>query len=228
MEGMLLKAEKLRLYRGENTQLLSNVETGIEQKIRVNALDVQIEQIVGDAQADKRFHGGPDRVVHHYPREHYTYFGQMKDFNKTESAPRMGENISTEGLTEEDINIGDIIQIGEAILQVSQPRSPCFKVNLQFNYPTLSLIMQRTQRCGWLYRVLTPGLINESNTLVLQERVSNISVARAITLYFSEVFNAQGYEVLSQCPALAENWKNSLEKRLVTGEIEDWQRRLYS
>ncbi|WP_298774978.1 MOSC domain-containing protein [uncultured Shewanella sp.] len=227
MEGKQLEVSHLGLYRGENTQFLLNVETSIDQKIAVSSLNVEVEKIVGDSQADKHFHGGIDRVVYHYPLEHYAYFRQMHDFSGSDDAPRMGENMSTQGLTENDLNIGDVIQIGGAVLQVSQPRSPCFKVNFQFDDKTLSLIMQRTQRCGWLYRVITPGVIQVSDSLVLQDRISTISVATAIKWYFSEVFNEQGYEVLAKCPGLAVNWKNKLEKRLATGTIEDWQTRLY-
>ncbi|MCL1124404.1 MOSC domain-containing protein [Shewanella surugensis] len=227
MEDKVLIQRLSGLYQGESIQSLSGVSTGMGHKIRVDSLEVQLDRIVGDEQADKRFHGGEDRVVHHYPREHYSYFRRMQLFNRVEDSPQMGENISSVGLDENQINIGDIIRIGSTILQVSQPRSPCFKVNLQFGSRELALAMQTSQRCGWLYRVITPGMILESDALVLQERISDISVAEAIKLYFAQEFNAQGYQQLATCTGLAHSWKKSVEKRLSTGVIENWQMRLY-
>jgi len=142
-------------------------------------------------------------------------------------APAMGENISTVGLNESQVNIGDIMQIGDVTLQVTQPRSPCFKLNLQFGHPEFALAMQKSKMCGWFYRVLSEGNIASDDAIYRVDRVSDISVAQAMHIYFLPEFDAEQYQQLLQCPGLAKTWVDSLTRRISHQAIEDWQMRLY-
>ncbi|QYJ75273.1 MOSC domain-containing protein [Shewanella sp. FJAT-52076] len=217
---------KSALYRGTDSSQLGQVSSGIAHKQRAAVLQVTAQGIVGDAQVDTRHHGGPDRAVHHFPREHYGEYRRRDMFRGFVDAPAMGENISTVGLTEETLHIGDILSFGSTVLQVTQPRSPCFKLDLRFAYPGFALVMQTLGKSGWFYRVLTPGEITETDTLQLKERLSDISVADAMQCYFAAEFHETGYRRLLACPGLAQSWRNSLEKRLASGKIEDWRPRL--
>ncbi len=88
----------------------------------------------GDEQAEKKVHGGPDRALCHYPREHYLYWArEFPEQAELFVAPAFGENLSTDGLTESNVYMGDIFRWGEALIQVSQPRSPCYKLNYHFD-----------------------------------------------------------------------------------------------
>jgi MOSC domain-containing protein YiiM len=139
----------------------------------------------------------------------------------------MGENISTVGLDESQVNIGDIIQIGEVLLQVTQPRSPCFKLNLQFGHPKFALAMQESRMCGWFYKVLQAGEINANDSIVLIERKTDISIAQAMKIYFLPEVDPEQYQQLMQCEGLAQNWVASMQRRIDTQQIENWQYRLY-
>ncbi|ABV89433.1 MOSC domain-containing protein [Shewanella pealeana] len=215
------------LYHGEAIVELGNVTSGINHKGRATELLVGVQAVVGDAQADPKHHGGLDRVLHHFPREHYGQYRRWDLMSSFKDAPAMGENISTVGLDESQVHIGDIIKIGEVELQVTQPRSPCFKLNLQFGHQEFALAMQQSGRCGWFYRVLKPGTIYETDTVLLLERLSDISVAEAMQIYFLPEFNAEQYKRLMDCQGLAVAWVNSLQRRIENSAIEDWQMRLY-
>lgn len=217
---------KASLYRGNAHSSLGPVDSGMAHKHRVTELLVSPQGIDGDAQVDKRHHGGPDRAIHHFPREHYGEYRRRDMFKGFVDAPSMGENISSVGLLEQDLHIGDILSYGSAVLQLTQPRSPCFKLDLRFDYPGFALAMQTLGFSGWFYRVLEGGSIHEHDRLILTERVSDISVAGAMGIYFSPSFDEAAYTRLLNCPGLAQSWRGSLERRLASGKIEDWRPRL--
>ncbi|WOT05326.1 MOSC domain-containing protein [Shewanella youngdeokensis] len=215
------------LYRGSQLATFDTVSSGIGQKCRSKKLVVNAVTVDGDSQADPNHHGGSDRVLHHFPREHYGQYRRLGMISGFKDAPAMGENISTVGLDESRVYIGDIIQIGTVLLQVTQPRSPCFKLNLQFDHNEFASTMQSSGRCGWFYRVLQPGTIEETDHIKLVERQSDISVAEAMRIYFLAQFDAEQYQRLARCTGLAASWVNSLQRRLSQNVIEDWQMRLY-
>ncbi|MCW3172308.1 MOSC domain-containing protein [Shewanella subflava] len=215
------------LYVGDQVQMHSGVASCINQKHAVQKLAVHFDHLVGNAEADPKHHGGLDRVLHHFPREHYGQYRRWDMMASFKDAPAMGENISTVGLNESQVNIGDIMQIGDVTLQVTQPRSPCFKLNLQFGHPEFALAMQKSKMCGWFYRVLSEGNIGCDDAIYRVDRVSDISVAEAMHIYFLPEFNAEQYQRLLQCSGLAQSWVNSLSRRISDHAIEDWQMRLY-
>ncbi|MEZ9593949.1 MOSC domain-containing protein [Shewanella sp. 10N.261.52.F9] len=215
------------LYQGEVIVDLGGVTSGINNKNAVTALTVGALGVVGDVQADPKHHGGADRVLHHFPREHYGQYRRWDMMASFKDAPAMGENISTVGLDETQVHIGDIIKIGDVELQVTQPRSPCFKLNRQFGHQEFALAMQQSGRCGWFYRVLTPGTISANDSVVLVKRLTDISIAEAMHIYFLPEFDALEYQRLADCDGLAVAWVNSLQRRIENQAIEDWQMRLY-
>jgi MOSC domain-containing protein YiiM len=215
------------LYLGDQVQMHNGVASCINQKHAAKQLTVQFDHVIGNREADPKHHGGLDRVLHHFPREHYGQYRRWDLMTTFRDAPSMGENISTVGLNEAQVNIGDIIQIGDVTLQVTQPRSPCFKLNLQFGHPKFALAMQESRMCGWFYRVLSEGDIRPSDSICLLERKTDISVAKAMQIYFLAEFDAEQYQTLLECEGLAQSWVNSLQRRLDQQSIEDWAMRLY-
>lgn len=140
--------------------------------------------IEGDAQADLSVHGGVDKAVHHYPRDHYPFWRDtLGPLSPLDAPGAFGENISTVGLTEDDICIGDRLRLGTALVEVSQGRQPCWKQAHRLNDTRILATMVRTRRCGWYYRVIEPGTVAAGDALVLQDRPHpGWTVARAIAL----------------------------------------------
>ena len=117
---------KVRDYMGSRPSAIAKVQ--VDGELMLTELE-----LTGDEQAETKIHGGPDRALCHYPREHYQHWRQeFPEQAELFVAPAFGENLSTQGLTEENVFIGDIFQWGDALIQVTQPRSPCFKLNFHF------------------------------------------------------------------------------------------------
>lgn len=181
----------------------------------------------GDECYDTKHHGGTERALHQYPAEHYEYWASKYRSDSQWVAPGMGENMSTTGMTESDVCIGDRYQWGEAIIEVSQPRSPCMKLSQRWGVEGFSIDMQDVSRCGWLYRVIQPGMVSVDDPLVLIERVDNpLSVLAVCERYFGDPLNREGLEQLKAQQRLSKSWSGNVEKRLATGEVENWNFRL--
>src|SRR5699024_12297568 len=120
------------------------------------------------------------RAVYTDPREHDVYgareFPEQADLLDT---PACSENLSTDGLTESDVYMGDISRWGEASIQVSQPRSPCYKLNYQFDISDIAQLMQNKGKVGWLYSVIAPGMVSADAPPELVSRVSDVTVQEA-------------------------------------------------
>ena len=204
---------------------------GIESAIEKTAIDYSVylflEGLQGDECADQKNHGGYDRALHQYPFEHYVYWRQKYELDSDWQIPAMGENLSSIGMTEDTVFIGDRYQWGQAIIEVSQPRSPCFKLNKRLGIEEFSVHMQEVSRCGWLYRVITSGMVSVSQPLELIDRVPNaLSVRQACELYFGDPLNRTGLLLLQKQKRLAESWQKKIRQRLATGELENWNFRL--
>ncbi|AKJ43609.1 6-hydroxyaminopurine reductase [Pragia fontium] len=181
----------------------------------------------GDEQAETRHHGGADRALCHYPREHYAYWqAQYPEQAEQFVAPLFGENISTTGLNEENVYIGDIFRWGKALIQVTQPRSPCYKLNFHCDIGDFARTMQNSGRCGWLYRVISAGSVNSQQALELVSRNSDLSVAEAISIAFNAPFDAEQYRRMLAAAGLSASWSKNMQMRLLNRSIEDMERRL--
>ena len=116
------------------------------------------EGFSGDAQADRRVHGGPEKAVHLYPAAHYTRLAERFPEAAAQLQPgSLGENISSSTLDETRVRIGDIFRLGEARLQVCQPRSPCWKIDDRFGCAGMAAYIAEQRLTGWYFRVLQPG-----------------------------------------------------------------------
>ena len=182
----------------------------------------------GDEQAESAYHGGPDRALCHFPREHYAWLRQH--FPEQEDRlhpPAFGENLSTLGLTEDNVFIGDIFRWGDALIQVTQPRSPCYKLNTFLHCPQMSQFLQDSGRCGWLYRVIATGTVSGDKSFELMTRNSDVSVAEAISIAFNMPFDQEQYRRLMNAAGLSASWNKTMQMRLINRKIEDFGRRLF-
>ncbi|MET4890225.1 6-N-hydroxylaminopurine resistance protein [Morganella morganii] len=202
--------------------------SAIEKRQTEGVLQLGASGLAGDEQAEKAFHGGPDRALCHYPREHYDYWKMMyPEIEDRFVAPFFGENISTLGMTEDTVFIGDIYQWGGAVIQITQPRSPCYKLNPLTDVSDFALVMQDSGRTGWLYRVIGKGEVSGLHPLKLLTRTSAVSVREAVAIAFHLPFDETEYRRLLHAPGLSASWTLTMQRRLTSGKIEDFNRRLF-
>lgn len=170
--------------------------------------------LAGDGQADLRFHGGPDKAVLAYSAEHYPVWQQRLQLPSLGDGG-FGENLTITKLDEEGVCIGDTWMLGEVILQVSQPRQPCWKLGRRWQIPELPKLTAQTGWTGWYFRVLAEGTLAPGMACELKERpYPDWSVARANQAFFDKHYPArQGYQ-LAELPELASAWKADLLDRL--------------
>ncbi|MBJ3814333.1 6-N-hydroxylaminopurine resistance protein [Shimwellia pseudoproteus] len=211
----------IREYTGSRPSAIAKHQ--VEGELRLTPLGLE-----GDQQAETVHHGGPDRALCHYPQEHYLHWArEFPEQADLFAAPAFGENISTRGMTEQEVFIGDIYRWGEALIQVTQPRSPCFKLNFHFGISDMSQRMQQTGRCGWLYRVVAAGNVSGDAPLVLASRVSDVSVTEAMAIAWHMPFDDEQYHRLLAAAGLSASWTKTIQQRRISGKIEDFGRRLF-
>lgn len=171
------------------------------------------QNFTGDEQADLKNHGGADKAICVYAYEHYAHWEQILALPLANGA--FGENLTVLGMLEPDICIGNIYRIDETLVQVSQPRQPCFKLGHRHNRPDMQLLVQQTGFSGFYLRVLQEGWIgaNSQIHLVKQDPLS-VTLAFANHIMFKDKEDIEGLRKVLAVEALSESWKIALRKRL--------------
>jgi MOSC domain-containing protein YiiM len=203
--------------------------SGIHKTPVAGPVAITATGLSGDEQGDRRHHGGPEKAVHHYPFQHYAAW----QVEHPPLAPYLaspgafGENLSTLGFSEADVRVGDVYRIGTALLQVSQARQPCWKLNVRFALPEMARRVQTSGRTGWYYRVLEPGTIRAGDELVLVESPNpDWTLDRVLHYLNVDTLNPPALRALASLPFLAESWRSIALRRLVRCAVEDWEPRL--
>lgn len=166
-----------------------------------------------DQQADRRYHGGPDKALCCYAVEHYAALGAR--VGREVSYGVVGENLSLEGLTEDHVCIGDVFEVGEAVVQVSQPREPCWKLARKLEDPHLVRWVRERGCTGWYVRVLRSGHIDAGDEVCQIERPpDSITVAAACRLMFDDDADPDAIRQLASLTPLSASWKDALAEKL--------------
>ncbi|MEK8127764.1 MOSC domain-containing protein [Paenibacillus filicis] len=193
------------------------VPSGIDKKPVTGSIQLSFFNLDGDGQADLVHHGGKDKALCAYPLEHYSYWEST--LGKTFTCGDFGENMTISGLPETDIHIGDIFQWGEAIIQLSQPRQPCFKLSAKHGEPQLPKLVEETGYTGYYFRVLREGIVSADAPLQLLElHPQAITVEYANRIMHHEKQNAAAMLRLLELPELSDSWQATLRKRLAALE----------
>ena len=158
------------------------VTTGFFKTALTGAAYARSLGLDGDAQADLSVHGGPDKAVYLYPREHYPVWERMLGAGALQPGT-FGENITSEGLLEGGVNIGDILQIGTATFQVLQPRSPCYKLQIRFQRSDMTALFFRQAKPGWYASVVKEGSFSAADQIVLRHRAPEGVTVADVWLY---------------------------------------------
>lgn len=202
--------------------------SGICKQPVARALMLDVDGFAGDEQADRRVHGGPEKAAHHYPHDHYAAWqATLGPLALLDAPGAFGENISTHGLTEDGVAVGDIFRLGGALVQVSQGRQPCWKLSRRFGVTDMARRVQQSGHTGWYYRVLQPGMVAPGDTIALIDRVApDWSLARLWRALYVDRMNLPELQGIAALDVLAEGWRRYAQRRLDSGQVEDWSKRL--
>ena len=202
--------------------------SGIAKQAADRPLLLSQTGLAGDEQGDTVRHGGPEKAVHHYPFDHYAdWIDDLGPHPLLAGPGAFGENLSTMGLTEETVAIGDVFRLGAAVIEVSQGRQPCWKLNERFGRPEMAREVQTTGRTGWYYRVLEAGIVSPGdNLLLLERRAPEWTLARIWRTFYIDPLNREELAGIAALDRLAEGWRSHAVRRLESNRVEDWTRRL--
>lgn len=210
-------------YRGKQ------VQSGFVKRPVEGALWLSRTGLAGDGQADLKVHGGPEKAACVYPVEHYPYWEERLGRDLPVAA--FGENLSTTGLSEPGVCIGDVFRVGDgdrgAVVQVSQPRQPCYKLAARHGEKRLALWVQQTGLTGFYFWVLEEGEVAAGDALRMVERPApEATVAEANRVMHRDKDDLRAAELLLPVEELSSSWRRTFEERLVGGREDDAARLL--
>jgi MOSC domain-containing protein YiiM len=159
------------------------VLTGIFKYPTDMPVQVTKNGIEGDGQADLIHHGGTDKAVYAYPLEHYNFWRQFLAINQLETGS-FGENLTTAGVMDNEVYMGDLWQFGTAVLMAVQPRMPCSKLGLRFNNAAMTKYFARARRNGFYFRVMQEGVFRKGDAIHLVKRSEyDITIQNVVDCY---------------------------------------------
>ena len=184
------------------------VNTGIFKEPVDGPVTITKLNLAGDQQADLSIHGGFEKAVYAYPAEHYDYWRR-----ELPGMPlpwgQLGENLTTEGLAEDTLCIGDRLRIGTALLMVTQPRMPCYKLNVKFRRDDMIKRFLKSRRSGFYFSVIEPGQLGAGSEIEISSRdPQRINVADIFRLYLGDIADPGIVERAMNVPALPDGWKD--------------------
>ena len=190
------------------------VVTGIFKEPVKGRVMMRTLNLDGDRQADLTVHGGPNKAVYVYPAEHYDYWrGELHD--KTLPWGMFGENLTTEGLLEDAVNIGDRFRIGSAEVMVTEPRMPCYKLGMKFGRDHMVKHFLASGRTGFYFAVLREGEVGAGDSIELVGRnENNFKVSNVTRLYVREKDNLELLRRAVQVEALSESWRGYFRQQI--------------
>ena len=207
-----MKADILAVLLGKVRPFRGDDEPSAIGKLPVaDVVAVGAMGLAGDEQADRTVHGGIDKAIHHYPADHYDWWrGYLGDVPLLDAPGAFGENISISGLDEQNVFLGDRFRLGSALVEVTQARQPCWKLDHRFQARGVMAQVVKTRRTGWYYRVLEPGAVRAGDALDLIERpYPDWPLASLFGLLIGGEAKSRLADLtaLRDVPVLAETWK---------------------
>ncbi|WP_433946448.1 MOSC domain-containing protein [Paenibacillus sp. SN-8-1] len=192
-----------------NKQVMSGIyKMQVDEPLFLSFLNLE-----GDEQADLKHHGGKDKAICVYAHEHYPYWENL--LGRTLGLGAFGENLTIQGWIEKDLCIGDVFKFGEATVQISQPRQPCYKLSARYNAPDIPVKMQESGNTGFYLRVLQEGYVKRQDGLtLLTPHPKGITLAFANQIMHLDKENSEGIKRILEVDALSSSWRATFEKRL--------------
>ena len=166
----------------------------------------------GDEQGSPKIHGGPEKAVCAYPGEHYPYWAERLE--RAMPPASFGENLTTEGLLEDEVEVGATYRVGEAVVQVSQPRAPCFKIAGRHGVKRLTAWLQETGRTGFYLRVLEEGSVWPGARVELLSRPDErVTIAELNRVAYQDRADVEALAKAAAAEGLEEGWRTGLERQ---------------
>lgn len=185
------------------------VRTSIFKSPVTGKRTVSFVNIEGDEQSDLRVHGGANKAVYAYDLSHYAHWKTVLQREQWEYG-LFGENLTTEGLPDDEARIGDIYQIGTATFQIVQPRFPCTKLNIRFSLPDMMEKFREQKRNGIYFRVLEEGVIAAGDKIALvQPSAGSVTVQDYVNSYYSKGKDRDLLQRILSIPLLPEGQRNA-------------------
>ena len=209
------------IYVGRSAPLgKAGVRSGFVKTRVSGTIEAGVSGFTGDEQADLRVHGGPDMAIYAYALSHYRdWTTEFPEHAELWGAGALGENLAMDGWDETDVCIGDIVQVGHTLLQVTRPRKPCFKLALRFDDLRLPRRLVEAGRCGWYYRVLRSGSIAAGDEATLVSRLyPNWTVRRVNDLSIACDADLADLRELAGLAELAGNWRAQVQAAALARE----------
>lgn len=192
------------------------VKTGIFKRPIAGRVAVRKTNVEGDGQADLSVHGGIDKAVYGYPREHYDFWKDVLGVERDFEFGQFGENLTVARMLETEVCIGDVFRVGTVMLQVSQPRTPCLKLGIRMRWPTFPKLFMASRRTGFYFRVLQEGALAAGDIIEsVEQDPAGITVEEMFCLYHQPQDRRASAERALNCAALADDWQREFRKRLV-------------
>ena len=190
------------------------VNTGIFKRPVEGRVALTATNLAGDGQADLSVHGGVDKAVYAYPCEHYDFWCEALERDDLEPG-QFGENFTVRGMLENEITIGDVFRVGSAVVEVSQPRSPCSKLGIRMKMSEFPKLFLRSLRSGFYLRVLEQGDVGAGDRFERLRRDPVAITVREINhVYHFERDNIEAMRFAVRNEALAMAWRQPLLERL--------------
>jgi MOSC domain-containing protein YiiM len=194
---------------GEVPHAGGTVRTAIAKRRVVGPVELGPLGFVGDAVADTKHHGGPEKAVCAYAAARYPLWA--RDLGAPLKRPAFGENLLVDGVVEEHVRVGDVVAVGTAVVAVSQPRVPCYVPAAYTGQKRLTVDLRRTGWTGWYLRVVEPGRVAEGDVASLVERVDGAwSVADLNAVRYAAVRDRDALREAAASPALNASWRDAL------------------
>jgi len=199
---------RLIVYQGKT------INTGIFKEPVSGPVHLRALNLDGDRQADLSVHGGPNKAVYGYPSEHYAFW--RKELAGIDLSWGMfGENFTTSGLAEDELHIGDRLQVGAAIVMVRQPRVPCYKLAAKFQRDDILQRFLVSGRSGFYFSVEQEGSVAaEDEFQLLKRNDDGITISEMNRLFVRDKYNHELLRKAIQTAALPEDWREYLQERL--------------
>jgi MOSC domain-containing protein YiiM len=206
--------------RKEVSYMGKTVATGIFKEPVDGRVMLRTLNLDGDQQVDLKGHGGPYKAACVYTWENYDHWSQELSRNDFK-IPQFGENFTVQGMAEDDVHVGDVFRVGDATVEVTQPRVPCYRLGIKMNDPKFPKLFLQSCRVGFYFRVLEEGEVGAGDSFELVTKdPEEMTVKQICHLYYFEPDNLQECKRAIRIQALSPGWREGFVDRLEKAGIE--------